>query len=46
MMKTELNTQPDLIAAVETSPFQADLLQHVPDAVIITDLDFNINGWS
>jgi len=46
MMKTELNTQPDLIAAVETSPFQADLLQHVPDAVIITDLDFNINSWN
>lgn len=45
-MKTELNTQPDLIAAVETSPFQADLLQHVPDAVIITDLDFNINSWN
>ncbi|MCB0162578.1 MAG: PAS domain S-box protein [Anaerolineae bacterium] len=45
-MKTDVNIQPDVMATTETPLYQADLLQHVTDAVITTDLDLNINSWN
>lgn len=46
MMKTAVNVQPEMINTMETPSHQVDLLQHITDAVITSDLDFNINSWN
>jgi PAS domain S-box-containing protein len=39
-------SQPDLAANLKEVVEMADLLHQLPDAVIITDLSFNITGWN
>ena len=40
------NSKPILSVSHKTGGEISDLLHHLPDAVIITDLSFNITGWN
>jgi len=40
------NSKPILSVSHKTGGEMSDLLHHLPDAVIITDLSFNITGWN